>query len=142
MADNSTSKSGRNSVTGKPFTPFEQAFLNARKAGDKTFEFRGKTYTTKLKSEHLLMSPPEPKPSAGSDTRNQSPPGPQDAPGGLYASMTNPPERQPDQPTPEEIAQERVAQGGALGLQGPGNPAAAPGPPPGAATAPPGPDPS
>src|SRR3954463_15036158 len=116
MADNSTSKSGRNSVTGKPFTAFEQAFFNARKAGDKTFSFRGKDYTTKLKSEHLLVDPPKPKPSAGSDTGYRSPPGPQDAPGGLYATVTNPPERQPDQPTPdqptpEEVAQERVAQG-------------------------------
>jgi hypothetical protein len=149
MADNSPSKvTGKTAAAKKPFTAFEQAFLTARKAGLKTFQFRGQDYTTKLKSEALRIEPPtskptstmglpglthqpEPKPSAGDDTRNQSPPGPQDRQGGLYAGMTNPPERQPDQPTPQDVAEEDAARqaipaGGALGMQGPGNPAAAP----------------
>lgn len=144
MADDSSSRSGRNSVTGKPFTAFERAFLNARKAGDKTFDFRGKTYTTKLKSEHLLVPTPKPEQGdgrQGSPTRNQSPPGPQDR--DLYGTMDlrNPPGRS-DQPTPEDIAQEQavrppVPSGGALGLQGPGNPAGVPAQPPGLVQGPP-----
>jgi hypothetical protein len=39
---------------------FKQAFAAARKAGDKTFEFQGKKYTTQLKSEPKS----EPKPTS------------------------------------------------------------------------------
>lgn len=51
---------------------FQQAFADARKSGDKTFEFNGKQYTTQLKEEapaaktSVLKAGPSATPSAGS----------------------------------------------------------------------------
>jgi hypothetical protein len=99
--DSTPAVTGKAEAKSKPFSAFETAFLNARKGGMKEFDFRGKRYTTKLKSEMLLSDtqPSKGERAAGSDTRYLPYPGPEGGPEGTKPGlapgqtppMTNPP---------------------------------------------------
>jgi len=58
---------------------FAAAFAAARKAGDKTFEFKGKKYTTE-------MAKPKAKPKADTSRANEVPPAPKQKDEGKTAS--------------------------------------------------------
>jgi hypothetical protein len=58
---------------------FSAAFAAARKAGDKTFEYKGKKYTTE-------MAKPKAKPKADTSRANEVPPGPKQKDEGKTAS--------------------------------------------------------
>jgi hypothetical protein len=60
-------------------SPFGLAFDEARKAGDKTFEFKGKKYTTE-------MAKPKAKPKADTSRANEVPPAPKQKDEGKTAS--------------------------------------------------------
>jgi hypothetical protein len=104
--DSTPAVTGKAEAKSKPFSAFETAFLNARKGGMKEFDFRGKRYTTKLKSEMLLSDtqPSKGERAVGSDTRYLPYPGPEGGPEGTKPGlapgqtppMTNPPVAQGD----------------------------------------------
>jgi len=61
-------------ASGGQLSPFGQAFRAARSAGQSTFNFNGKTYTTQMKGENAPMPPSRPSDLGSSGGQSQTAP--------------------------------------------------------------------